>query len=636
MDNNNREKIIGDYISSNTQLGRIFCQDERVFVARYLSDFANGLFGWYPFEEQCNILQVGSCFGAFSEILCQEDRMLDILESDNYRAEKTSIRMKGIENAHIINCDLEEYVNISKNKYDYVVLAVDEYHDVIHDEIEYEHNIAECYKLLKKEGTLLMCIPNRLAWKRICGVPDNITGIPFDGITENDSGLCRLDRGSLIEIINRISIGQYKIYYPFSDLGFVQMVYTDEFRPGNEMKERLFLCHEYKDMRVLDEWRFLDLLIKNDMILQMCDSFIVEVSKNRCSDIVYAALSSERSRKNAFATVVYRNKVIKRPLYPEGMESVDTIIENGKWLRSCGISVVDMKKQKNGIEMPYVTEPTLAQYIKEIIRDKKNDYIKIIDDIYKQILNSSEQVNDELNVMLWHNANADWGPILKKAYIEMIPVNCFWHNDSYLFFDQEYTKENTPAKFVLYRTIRDIYAFSPEAENIISLDDIKERYDLKELWDYFQDEENKFQRQLRQRDIYKGFIWWGYALIDTMKKNRAFLAEAPFYRNVFDIFGSLDNRRIILFGTGRYAEYYLMNNGKRNIYFVVDNDIKKQGRKWQGISVKEPETLTKLMPGTFRVVIAIKCYQPIVKQLEKLGIQKDDYRIMSFHNGDDN
>ena len=71
------DELIGEYIDNclinNYQ--DVLSTDERLEVASYLSDIANGLFGWYPFEKGGNILQIGSWFGAFIEMLsfqCQK------------------------------------------------------------------------------------------------------------------------------------------------------------------------------------------------------------------------------------------------------------------------------------------------------------------------------------------------------------------------------------------------------------------------------------------------------------------------------------------------------------------------------------------------------------------------------------
>ena len=74
----------------------------------------------------------------------------------------------------------------------------------------------------------------------------------------------------------------------------------------------------------------------------------------------------------------------------------------------------------------------------------------------------------------------------------MIPVNCFIENGEFLFFDQEYSIENCPARYVMSRAVADIYSSIPEVANIISEDDMKKRYGLYEIWQCFRNIESRF------------------------------------------------------------------------------------------------------------------------------------------------
>ena len=66
------DKVIGSYIENEPvdSFETILQIDERLEVASYLSELANGLWGWYPFHTDGDILQIGSWFGAFTELLC--------------------------------------------------------------------------------------------------------------------------------------------------------------------------------------------------------------------------------------------------------------------------------------------------------------------------------------------------------------------------------------------------------------------------------------------------------------------------------------------------------------------------------------------------------------------------------------
>ena len=84
---NKTDKMIGTYIESQSKdtYKEILSKDENLALALYLSELANGLFGWYPFTPDSRILQVGSWFGAFTAMLGQRCKSVTVLEQDDYR-----------------------------------------------------------------------------------------------------------------------------------------------------------------------------------------------------------------------------------------------------------------------------------------------------------------------------------------------------------------------------------------------------------------------------------------------------------------------------------------------------------------------------------------------------------------------
>ncbi len=101
-------------------------------------------------------------------------------------------------------------------------------------------------------------------------------------------------------------------------------------------------------------------------------------------------------------------------------------------------------------------------------------------------------------------------------------------------------------------------------------------------------------------------------------------------RNCFNAVSELDGKKMILFGAGRMAEYYLEKYGEKyRPAVIVDNDPDKWGCEKNGIEVQNPNMIAGLVPGTYRVVIAVKYFEPIVDQLRSMGIGEDGYRIFN-------
>ncbi len=627
------EKAIGEYIDCHVtnDFCDILSEDERLEVASYLSELANGLFGWYPFETDKTILQIGSWFGAFTEMLSFRCQNITIVEGNAYRACMTGKRLKNIENLEIINKDILDYCKICDVQFDYIILAVDENVDEIPDLATYTQILESVKGVLNKEGKLLFAVPNRFGVKYLCGVPDPYTKIRFDGMTENNSGLYRFDREELLSLVKGLGFSDVKIYYPMPDHHQTQLIYTDDLRPASDVCERLHVYHSYKTDRLMDEWILTGRLAKNDVLYGFTNSFLIEAGNTPCSSVVYSALSVERDRSRAFATNIYDNETVEKiPLYPDGQTGIQQLLNNTSELSRRGIPVLSMEKKDGHVVMRRVCQLSFLRYLKEIAGRDKSLFEDGINKLYHYILCSSEHVPASQNAMAEYAPDHDWGVILKKAYIEMIPVNSFWNDGDILFYDQEFTKENCPANYVLFRALRDIYTFSPEIGEIISLDEMKKKYRLTDTWEFYEEEEERFQTVLRRRNLFTGFYPWIQHLHETVQENRRQfdVLETEKDYDYFNAISHLDGRRIVLFGAGRMAEHYL-NRYSREYppIYIVDNNPDKWGSKKDGIEIKDPKAILKLMPGAFRVVITMRDYESVVAQLEQMGIGPDSYRI---------
>lgn len=99
-----------------------------------------------------------------------------------------------------------------------------------------------------------------------------------------------------------------------------------------------------------------------------------------------------------------------------------------------------------------------------------------------------------------------------------------------------------------------------------------------------------------------------------------------------DIFKLLDypfneianERDLVIWGTGRYAESFLKDNKNQiNIKFFIDNDIEKKNKILQSRFIKHPDELTKENWKSIYVIVASSYYFSIKKDLEKHGLQEN-------------
>ena len=223
------------------------------------------------------------------------------------------------------------------------------------------------------------------------------------------------------------------------------------------------------------------------------------------SSMLYAAVTTDRG-EHGFATVIQSNgTVAKRALEEVGKRFLKDCYDNIKDIEAHGISVVPHKYMDGILEMPFIDHNPLSSELENIVAQGSAAWVEVFDQLYEAIIHSSEPVDPMKNVLRKNDGTLNWGVILKRSYIDMVPFNCFLVDKKLLFFDQEFMRENFPAKYTIFRALLYSYYFVNGAEKICPLSLMKQRYELDEVWDIFVDIENEFVESNRNKKTYKNF-----------------------------------------------------------------------------------------------------------------------------------
>lgn len=503
-----RIKQVEDIISLGEKKDHVEYLHNASWPAFYqLSTMREGLFNWYEFNRDASCLYISNGYGAMVDLLCRSINKVVVAEEEITRAEY--IRKRGERYKNLIVLD-EHISDLKKRKttYDYVIVE-----QCVQTREQMRALLYEVLPLLSERGRLLFCCENRLGMKYLCGVPDSLSDEPFVGIRESDHK-DRLTRNNVIEILKDTKeILGWKLYYPAPDEKLPQAIYTDEYLPMKSIRDRVIPYYVDRKTLIALEDEISDALIENGVYSVFANSFLVECSKNgQVSQTIFAALSTDRGEEHGFATVIDQDgSVRKKALYTAGKESRGLIYNNAKELQKHGIACVEqtINCERNEIQMPYMKNPTLINYLKVQFQNNTDKVEAVFDALYEKIQQSSEQVPFEVcNLKGDGISKEEFGIVLKKAYIDMIPYNCFYVDGQILFYDQEFVKENCPAKYVLFRALRYTYIYIPEAESRIPLQYFKDRYQLNNLWNIFEREEAAFVEDNRNYNTLEAFYKW--------------------------------------------------------------------------------------------------------------------------------
>lgn len=642
-----------------------------------ISEFPKAALVWYSFRSNSDILYVyiDTADTAIEELLCSagnvEKASIDNLLQGKVTSDRTGKEKTSISSLHISG-DVCEH-----NSYDYIVaIGVLEHCDNPNVLLKLLHT------MLKPEGRLLLGCENRLGIKYFCGERDPFTNHSFDGI-ENYRGMKQADKteitgrcyssAELRSMLDESGLKNHKFYAVMPNLREVQLVYAEGYEPQEELAMRYFPVYEHPECVFLNEEYMYTDLVKNGMFHAMANAYIIECSMDGSYDsTLHATISMDRGRDNALVTGICEDEyhsdrlnvifnknicndkydckqiddstsryVYKKAIYDEGIVKLSQIQNNHDELRSRGIHVVDSYIAGDKLVMPYVDAPVAMIALKELAKKDKAAFYSAIEDMYELILVSSEHT-DVISEKDRNSANGrDLGIILKKGYIDMVPLNCFYDagvkepKDRFIYYDQEFYWENCPAKAILHRSLSIIYdGTDKEFELLIPRSELMDRFGLTECEDIWSHMSSKFTQKLRNQAELETYYRNRRVNARMLYTNREKLNyDAKTYQDMFiDIFRGLDDengnqvKKLVLFGSGIFTNRFLDEfDGCYDVYSVIDNNSAKWRTAIKGVPINSPDILKDISASELHIIICIKKYYGVVRQLSDMGIE--DYHI---------
>lgn len=587
-----------------------------------IKELQKGLLAWYDFANSSNVLYIGAEGDALAEHLLSRS---GIVYDENGRQKGNNLYVTVVK---VEQSFTKEFIDKHPNFFDYIVCV---------EKIEKYENISEVLikwkRMLKPDGILILGFNNRLGIRYFCGDRDLYTARSFDGVEnyrraynkKEDSFYGRsYAKAELEELLDSIDLKNRRFYSVYSDLNNPSHLFLYGYTPREDVTNRIFPTYNYPDTVFLEEEALYTTLVRNGLFHVMANAYLVEVSVDSAKELsnaVQVTAAMGRSACDATVTVICDNNTVeKRNVYPQGRTKLAKMVNYVDDIAIHGLKVVPMELSEKGIRMQYIDAPSGQLYLKRLLQTDKKVFIEALDRFYELILASSDSLTED--------RNDGMGVRLKYGYPDLIPQNSFYVNGDYLFFDQEFREEDYPVNAIMYRTILMLYYSSPESGKIIPIEDLYKRYHLDERIDDWKQFESRFtgihrnERELlecRRNTRRNG---------DIVNSNRQRMnySEGDYYRLFVDIFDNADTRKLILFGSGLYTRRFIELYGKDYPpYAIIDNNEKKYGKEIEGVKIVSPDMLYNLSSGEYKVIICIKNYVSVMKQLDDLRVT--DYSI---------
>lgn len=541
-----------------------------------------------------------------------------------------------------------------KESYDVIIVV---------DALEYAKEpgalLERIHDLLKPDGRLLLAADNRLGIRYFCGDQDFFTNKNYDSI-ENYRHLLSWEReaakgrayakAEIARFLEEAGFSDHRFFSVFPRLSNPQLLLAEDYEPNEALDIRIFPEYNSPDTVFLMEEELYPSLMENHLLHGMANGFFVECPLNGAfTPINQVTLSGERGPENAMATILRSDGLVKkRALYPEGEEKLQRLFNNNQYLQAHGVRMIEAKLEEEAFVMPYISGTPANDYFRTLLAQDREAFLEKLDAFWEIILHSSEharfeEVNweqfepgwekrkkDDPNKDKWkmvasgtEKEREDLGAILKRGYLDLVSLNCFYQEDGFVFYDQELYLENVPAKAIMLRTIEFIYKFNDQLDELIPRRELFERYGLQEYIGLFYKFISHFLNILRADDGLSDYFKEGRREYNTIQENRKRLNySGDEYDMIFkDIFHHIRGRKLYLFGSGKYAKRFREKYGE--IYPVtgyLDNNESRQGTEVDGLPVLSPAALKEMNPAEYKVLICIRDYMPVVRQLHRAGI----------------
>ena len=462
----------------------------------HLTHMRKNILNWYSFDSQASILEIGCGLGAITNMLCERCKSVTAVELSKKRATATLLRCRERENLEIIVGNLNDIK--FKEKFDYITLiGVLEYQgQYTNTENSYVDFLNTVKKLLKPNGKLLIAIENKYGLKYWCGAREDHTGIPFDSINQYGIGnknAKTFSKQELSQLIKNSGFQNLFFYYPMPDYKLPTVIYSEKKLPDNENMQNLQPYYLDNSTLVANEKNIYKDLIENQVFEFFANSFLVEGSDGDVGQITFANISSERLAQYRIVTRFCNNEKVEKYALEDniGREHLVQTWKNQEALKKIGMKVWNLQLKDKVLISDYSKEQLLENKLLDSFK-KKNiaEICEILDKAYYDILHSSSHIEENKNIMFElgiadEKNTKSYGPILSIGFLDMIFRNAFYKQGDLYWFDQEWILESIPAKYILYTAIVEFYQSFPQCEQVLSIKEIAQKYEIESLWDEF-------------------------------------------------------------------------------------------------------------------------------------------------------
>lgn len=406
---------------------------------------------WYSFVNKNSVLLIGKNDNIYNELCGKFSKVLAIENIDELK-EKSE-----------------------KQIYDYIIIYGME---------KLELEIADLDKYINEKSRILI-------------IGNNYTGINnwSKYSTDKTEGLLKLEdnelalNNSLINVKSILEKNNYKFneFFVFPNYKNTEIIIDSGFATYKSQIEKYNPTIHEDEVKIFNEINVLDLIIeiKPEMLEFFTNSYFIEASKEELEKKVkFVSFNNCRKEEYRLVTIIKNDIVEKIPANEKAKSHIENMANIIKKLEDTKINILDY------VENGHIYSKFIKDYktLDRILYEKRENLKEIA-----EILNSLKQI-----LLPYSKENEEGLHILKNAYWDMIPKNCFYIDNKFIFFDQEWQKENLSIEFIIYRSIINSYDLVRE----INVDELLEIMQLTKYKEQFERLDIDLRKEIIDEKIY--------------------------------------------------------------------------------------------------------------------------------------
>ena len=531
-----KQNIINEYINKYSE--EIYEKDLPEIISAeemyYLTTVSQNLLNWYPFSKEDSVLEIGGDLGQLTGLFSKKCKDVTTIEPQWECAEAIRKRYKDRENIDLIAGKLED-ISLNK-KYDIITVIgnINRIEEIIGKQLDLENTIRYLEKYLNENGKMLIAVDNKFGLRYWAGNPENMLNKKFISLIGYHSEPISYEtftKKSLEEILQKMEYN-FNFYYPLPDYKMPNVIFTDEGLPKyNSIDKYNPYTAKNSDLIINEIDVFREILTTNpEMFTFFTNSFLIEISKEK-RELPYNYISFNNMRKEKYRliTKIGKDYVEKEAVTEEANQHIEQISKNIEYLKENQIKTLD-ETEENKIKSKYVEQKYLLNEVltENLRQGKKDEFDKLVQKYIDLFLSQSyktdnydETIFKKYNIEIEDKELIKSMNFLKNGLWDMTFKNCFYIDDQFYFFDQEWNDENIPLEFILYRSI--LYTIS--LRRYINIDELMEQYGLTQYREIFEKLDNVLQEEIRDDRIWKFYGRNKYFDIDGTKQELINLSQ---------------------------------------------------------------------------------------------------------------